>query len=99
MGANLVITPEAKDDLDDAYTWYELRGVGLGEVFLVEVDACIESIVRMPSRNALVRGNYRRALVSKFPYAVFYEIADENSTIYAALHTARNPDVTLLRLP
>jgi hypothetical protein len=41
MAAKLIIAPEAEQDIDEAYTWYEGRRIGLGEEFMSCVDACI----------------------------------------------------------
>ena len=48
MAAELIIAPEAQQDVDEAYCWYEDRRPGLGEEFLGCVDACIQAICRMP---------------------------------------------------
>ncbi len=48
MVAELIIAPEAQQDVDEAYYWYENRRLGLGEEFLGCVDACIQAICRMP---------------------------------------------------
>ncbi len=71
MAAELIIAPEAAADLDVAYAWYEAQRVGLGEDFLSRVDACIQAILRFPEMHASFHQDYRRALVRKFPYAVF----------------------------
>ena len=34
MAAELIIAPEAQQDVDEAYGWYEDRRPGLGEEFL-----------------------------------------------------------------
>ena len=34
MAAELIIAPEAQQDVDEAYNWYEDRRHGLGEEFL-----------------------------------------------------------------
>ncbi len=91
MARELVIAPEALNDLDDAYVWYEEQRVGLGEEFMNCVDACIQSVVRMPELYEVVFNQYRRALVRRFPYAVYYEFVDPNVTVYAVFHTARDP--------
>jgi hypothetical protein len=54
MAAELIIAPEALQDVDDAYRWYEIQRVGLGEAFLDCADACIQSICRMPELYAKV---------------------------------------------
>ncbi|MBN2580109.1 MAG: type II toxin-antitoxin system RelE/ParE family toxin [Pirellulales bacterium] len=71
MAAKLLITPEAAQDIDEAYGWYESQRVGLGEEFLACVDARLQSICRMPDLQEIVYRNYRRGLIRRFPYAVF----------------------------
>ena len=42
--------------------------------------------------------HYRRALVRRFPYAVFYEYVKGTVVIYGVFHTSRDPDKWRLRL-
>jgi plasmid stabilization system protein ParE len=99
MAARLVFAPEAETDIAEAYFWYENRRIGLGEEFLSSVDACVESIRRGPKKCPIVHEGYRRCLVRRFPYAVFYEISAKTVTVYAVFHTARNPEKWRHRLP
>lgn len=99
MVADLVISPEAEQDVADAYAWYERQRVGLGEEFLSCVDACIQAIRRAPELSAVVHEDYRRALVRRFPYAVFYEFLHGAVTVYCVFHTARDPAKWRERLP
>jgi plasmid stabilization system protein ParE len=91
MAAELVIAPEAQQDVDEAYSWYEDRRPGLGEEFLGCVEACIQAIFRMPELYAKVHEEYRRALVRRFPYAVFYEYTGEKVIVYSIFHTSQDP--------
>lgn len=97
--ADLVVAPEAEQDITEAYAWYERRRAGLGEEFLSSVDACMESIRRQPEMYPVVHENYRRSLTRRFPYAVFYESAGSVVTIYAVFHTSRDPGKWRQRLP
>jgi len=90
MAAELIIAPEAQQDVDEAYSWYEDRRYGLGEEFLGCVDACIQAICRMPELYTKVYEEYRRALVRRFPYVIFYEYADEKVVIYSIFHTSQD---------
>jgi len=99
MAAELVLAPEAEEDLAEAYAWYEDHRIGLGEDFLGCVDACLESIRRSPEMYAIVHDSYRRALVRRFPYAVFYEIIGDAVQVYCVFHTARDPNKWRRRLP
>jgi toxin ParE1/3/4 len=99
MAAELILAPEAEQDISEAYDWYEQRRPGLGEEFLSCVDACIQHVCRWPEVHATVRKDYRRALVRRFPYAAFYEYRGNCVTIYGVFHTSRNPSKWRKRLP
>ena len=98
MPGELAIAPEAELDIAEAYAWYERRRPGLGEEFLSSVDACLESIRRRPEMYPVVYEDYRRSLIRRFPYTVFYEPSEATVTIYAVLHTSRDPDKWRQRL-
>ena len=40
---------------------------------------------------AIVHSNVRRAIVSRFPFAVFYLVEPKRVVVLRVLHTARNP--------
>ena len=99
MPVKLVVAPEAELDIAEAYVWYERRRIGLGEEFLSSVDACMEGIRRQPEMYPLVHEIYRRALIRRFPYAVFYEFAESTVTVYSVFHTSRDQEKWRQRLP
>lgn len=88
---NLIILPEAEQDVAQAYMWYEKQEMGLGEEFLRCVDACVQFIHRNPEMYQIAHKNYRRAIVRRFPYVVFYELSDITVTIYAVFHCSQDP--------
>ena len=91
MAAELIIAPEAQQDVDDAYWWYEIRRYGLGEEFIDCVDACVHAICRMPELYSKVHEEYRRALVRRFPYAIFYEYTGGKVIVYSVFHMSQEP--------
>jgi plasmid stabilization system protein ParE len=99
MAAKLIVAPEVERDLAEAYAWYESQRVGLGEDFLDCVDACVAAVLRMPEMQAKVHEQYRRALVRRFPYAVFYRYSARPVAVYAVFHASRDPDKWRQRLP
>jgi len=88
---DLILAPEAEEDLASAYGWYEDRRSGLGEEFLASVEASLAALRRTPAAYAIVAKNCRRALVRRFPYAIFFEHAGDLVTVYAVFHTSRDP--------
>jgi plasmid stabilization system protein ParE len=99
MAGDFRLEPTAETDVAEAYAWYERQRHGLGEQFLQCVDECIQRTVRMPKANRCVYEEYRRALVRRFPYSVFYEFDGSLVTIYSVMHTARDPKKWRQRLP
>ncbi|HEY3128553.1 MAG TPA: type II toxin-antitoxin system RelE/ParE family toxin [Acidobacteriota bacterium] len=85
------LTLEAEKDLDAAIVWYDLKARGLGDEFLRCIDACIASLERYPETHPIVHEETRRALVRRFPYAIFYEIEKREIIIYGIYHCARDP--------
>jgi len=48
MKYELVIRPEAEQDLTESFAWYEDKRKGLGYDFLLQVDAGLRFIARNP---------------------------------------------------
>jgi plasmid stabilization system protein ParE len=87
----LVFRRRVGQDLAAAYGWYEGQRAGLGEDFLAEIEESLDTIERFPEMFAQVHGEVRRAMVSRFPYAVFYRIEREQVVVLTVLHAARDP--------
>jgi len=87
----LVFRRRVGEDLARAYQWYDARRRGHGDEFLAGVGTTFDAIERLPSTFARIHGEVRRAVVSKFPYAVFFQIEPSQVVALAVLHTARNP--------
>jgi hypothetical protein len=66
---------------------------------LSRVDACIQGILRHPELRPIAYDKYRRALVRRFPYAVYYEDSKGEVIIYGAFHTSRDAAKWRSRLP
>jgi plasmid stabilization system protein ParE len=91
MPVELFFAPEVQTDIGEAYAWYEERRPGLGEEFLSCVEACLSAIRRTPDLYAKVHEEYRRALVRRFPFAIFFESTKSTVTVYSVFHTSQDP--------
>jgi plasmid stabilization system protein ParE len=92
MAKNVTFIPEAEQDSDEGYFWYESNRIGLGREFLTAVDACIQSIRRTPKGYQVFYKSYRRAIVRRFPYAVLYEETDTEIVVYAVFDCRQDPE-------
>lgn len=82
--------PEAEEDLREAQAWYDSRAFGLGERFFVTVDSTVLRIGETPLQFPLVHANIRRALVRRFPYALYFRVEPAAVFMIACAHTSRD---------
>ena len=87
----IVVRPAAAADIDEAFLWYEGQHPGLGLEFLAAAQTQIDAVAQHPLRYPVVRRNTRRALLRRFPYAIYFRIYDEVIVIVACMHGCRNP--------
>src|SRR5476649_347668 len=99
MVENFAIRPLAVQDMQEAFDWYEQQKPGLGGEFLENVEKCFLSIRTSPKAFKPVKNKYRRALLKRFRYAVFFSHEEDCVTIYSVFHTAQNPKKWMKRLP
>ena len=80
MTFTLRFLPEVEEDVLAAYEWYETKSPGLGEDFLRTFYACASEITRNPLLYPKVYGEFRRRLIKRFPYAVYFKV--EGNEVY-----------------
>jgi plasmid stabilization system protein ParE len=93
MSLPVVFRPQAERELLDAEQWYEERGPGLGRQFRAAVDQTVASVSTSPLRFPIVEADKRRALVSLFPYALYFALVDDCVVVVGVLHARRDPAV------
>ena len=89
----LIIKAFAELDATEAANWYNDKREGLGNEFLLVLDAKINAIRRNPSHFQVVYKNIQRALTERFPYGIFYVVEGETIYVLAIQHTSRNPKI------
>jgi len=93
MSLPLVFRPAAQAEFDAAAAWYEGQKPGLGSDFVAEVQQVLDTIANHPERYPMVFGDVREALVSRFPYCVYYRNKPDRVVVIAVFHTSRDPSV------
>jgi len=88
----LIIRRRAEHDMAEAGIWYESRRPGAALHFIRCVDASISLISRHPEAGTVQFGSFRRILVSRFPFGVFYTIESNCVVVHGVFHTSRDPD-------
>jgi hypothetical protein len=85
------ILPSAMEDLADARGFYDRQSTGLGDYFLRSLLADIDSSSDLAGLHSLYFGGHHRSLAKRFPYAVYYKVAEQTVYVYAVLDCRRDP--------
>lgn len=93
MSLPLILTPEAEADVAEARSWYEEKREGLGEEFILCVEAGLAHIRRAPLGATEVVPGVRRVVVRRFPYGIFYRVDTDQIAVLAVYHSRRDPRV------
>lgn len=91
MRLEIDIRPAAATDLVDAHEWYEARRPGLGRAFLDAAEHTFGRIAETPLGFPSASGAVRRALLTRFPYSVYYRTTPTHIRILAVVHQRRHP--------
>jgi len=91
MARRLIIRREAEHDASRAAAWYQSNRAGLEEVFLDELERVLRLICETPEAFPLVLGATRRALLRRFPYAVYFRTSEGAVEVVAVFHMRRSP--------
>lgn len=85
----IIVRPEAEADLARARDWYGRQRIGLGHEFLLSIDEALGRVSGAPELNPIVHKDLRRALVRRFPYAIYYRIDGNYVVVLGIFHAAR----------
>ena len=91
MDYEIIIRPEARLDILDAFSWYQEQRPGLGLDFKLCVDEVFSKLRRRPNIYKKVHKEVRRVVTQRFPFGVFYLIENNKVIALAVLHARRDP--------
>jgi len=72
MTRRFIVRARAERDLKSTFEWYESQQSGLGDEFLSAVRERLETLRNFPESAPVLYRDIRRAVVSHFPYVIFY---------------------------
>lgn len=85
MTWRVLIRSAAERDLDEAGKWYDKQRPGLGDEFLVSIAEAFTLLEQDPQRYRVLYRDFRRILVERFSYRIFYQMI-----VLRILHHARD---------
>ena len=87
---SLVFRPAAEADVLEAHIWYAGYGAATAERFSAELTEVLGRVVEHPLAFARVHTETRRAVLRRFPYAVYYRI-ESDDVVVVAVHGRQDP--------
>ena len=86
-----IFHPEARAEMREAVEFYEARLDGLGFWFLSAVEQTAGRISANPEAGAPLGGEFRKRIVSGFPYNIIYRVWEDYIYLVAVAHQHRRP--------
>jgi plasmid stabilization system protein ParE len=80
-----------EDEINEAVDFYEMECLGLGSLFIDELEKALERISQIPQSSQILRGNIRKKVLHKFPYSVIYSIRSSKIRVLAVAHQKKRP--------
>jgi len=86
----LIVSREARADLEEAVAFFRRISPKLAVRFGVELEGVYSSTLDHPEMYPVVYKNFRRVLLHRFPYSVFYVLERPVVLIVGVVHQARD---------
>jgi plasmid stabilization system protein ParE len=78
-------------DVKTAREWYDSKQAGLGDEFVQSLEAVVSRVSEWPGSFPEIAVDLRRALLARFPYALYYRHRDDVVEVIACLHMRQAP--------
>ena len=83
--------PDLLTDLREVMAWYEAASPGLGAEFQQAFFAELDRIATAPLTHRVLYRDFRRAIMPRFPYLIYFKVEAATVVIFLLIHSARDP--------
>jgi plasmid stabilization system protein ParE len=73
-----------------ARDWYDQQRTGLGDQFLDAIALALRVLARDPELLCFYHQRFRRVMLHKFPYKIFYQVIGDRIVIFRVLHAKQD---------
>ncbi len=91
MSYHLIFREEVMEEIESAYSWYEIQRIGLGDEFLEELGDAFSLLQSNPQYFSFIYQTRRRIILQRFPYKIVFEIFGTKVIIFSVWHSKQNP--------
>jgi plasmid stabilization system protein ParE len=85
------IARSAETDLLEGFVFYEKQQPGIGDYFLDSLFADIDALALYAGIHIKFDDRLHRMLARRFPFAIYYEMRDDTTTVVAVLDCRQDP--------
>jgi toxin ParE1/3/4 len=96
--SEIVFLLSADIEIQKAYEYYEDYQQGRGAVFMRHLEVAFTHIRTFPEIAPIFHQRYRRLLVPRFPYGIFYSIESSRIIVTAVMYLRQSREAFLRRL-
>ena len=90
MTLRVLVRPEAKCDIRDARKRYRKISPGLAADFVAAAETAIRAATEHPVAYQVVDRSFRRVLLRRFPYSLFFEVVKDRLVVVAVASGPRS---------
>lgn len=98
MAFNVIIKPDANQDIIEAADWFEEQNPSLSLDFILILSETLKRIKNNPCHFQKRYKHIHVVFTRKFPFGIYYTIEKEIIFVHAVLHTKRNPKTGIERV-
>jgi hypothetical protein len=91
MVYNITILDEAQIELEEAALFYKQTSTELSGDLLNKFYEALSKVIENPQSFQIIRKNYRKINLQRFPYKIIFRIKKEDVSIVAFSHQKRRP--------
>ncbi|MEQ6902900.1 type II toxin-antitoxin system RelE/ParE family toxin [Nocardioides sp. YIM 152588] len=88
---SVVFHPAVEDEIAAIYAHYEQFDAVLPGRFEARLDEQVERLAMFPDSGAILFEDYRRVLLTRFPYMAAYVVRDDRIDVLAVVNVRRDP--------
>lgn len=91
MSFKVAYKPLAQLEIAEAYAWYAQSEIAMGAPFMTELERVDGFLSRNPHLYPCLEAEVRRAILSRFPYSLYFVINGDTVNVLSCFHQHRKP--------
>jgi len=87
------LSDEAEQDFDESYKYYSNKSEKVAGKFRQQVNSCFEKIAKNPEGYPKTEYGFRKYVMKKFPFVIYYGVKAFVIGVVAIFHASRDTEI------